>query len=107
MDISRGDSEIKRKKRNRLLLGGAGLLTVLLITLGLSRLSPAAPTVERASVVVDTVKRGEMLREVRGPGTLVPEDVRWIPAATEARVEKIVSLPGAVVTPESVILELS
>jgi HlyD family secretion protein len=107
MDIPRGESVIVAKKRKRLILGAAGLAAVLLITLGLSRLSPAAPTVERASVVVDTVKRGEMLREVRGPGTLVPEDIRWIPARNDARVERIVSLAGTITKPDTLILELS
>jgi HlyD family secretion protein len=107
MDIPRGESVLAEKRRKRLILGGAGLGTVLLLTLGLSRLGPAAPTVERASVLVDTVKRGGMVREVRGPGTLVPEDIRWIPATTDSRVEKIVVLPGAIVKPDTVILELS
>ena len=86
---------------------GVGVAAVVLLTLGVSRLKPAAPTVERATVVIDTVKRGEMVREVRGLGTLVPEDIRWIPALTEARVERRVLLPGTVVKPDSVILELS
>ena len=107
MDIPRGDSELKKRRRRRFILGGAGLAAVLVLTAGLSRLGPAAPSVERASVLVDTVKRGGMLREVRGPGTLVPEDVRWIPASTEGRVERIVVLPGAVVKPDTVVLELS
>ena len=79
---------------------------MLLITLGLSRLKPAAPCVERSTVWIDTVKRGPMLRQVRGLGTLVPEDVRWIPAQTEGRVERHVILPGTPVKPDSVILEL-
>jgi HlyD family secretion protein len=107
MDIPRGEAELVKRKRRRLLFGAAGIAGVLLVTLGLSRLGPAVPGVERASVLVDTVKRGSMLREVRGPGTLVPEDVRWIPATTEGRVEKIVVLPGAVVKPDTVVLELS
>src|SRR5262249_7968094 len=76
---------------------------------GLSRLRPAAPTVDRATIWADEVKRGPMLREVHGLGTLVPEDIRWIPAQTNARVEKIVMRPGvdAVVKPDSIILELS
>jgi HlyD family secretion protein len=78
-----------------------------LITLGLSRLKPAAPSVERATVWIDTVKRGPMLRQVRGLGTLVPEDIRWIPATTEGRVEKILTHPGTAVKPETVLLELS
>jgi HlyD family secretion protein len=82
-----------------LLLGG--------VTLGLSRLRPAAPTVDRAAVWTDEVKRGPMLREVRGLGTLVPEDIRWIAAQTDSRVDRIVLHPGASVKPDSIILELS
>jgi HlyD family secretion protein len=72
-----------------------------------SRLKPAAPGVDRATVWIDTVKRGPMIRQVRGSGTLVPEDIRWIPATTQGRVEKIVLRPGAQVKPETVILEMS
>jgi HlyD family secretion protein len=81
------------------------VIGVLLITIGLSRLKPAAPTVE--SAWIDTVKRGEMLRQVRGLGTLVPDEIRWIPAVTEGRVDRRVIEPGAEVKPDSVILELS
>lgn len=106
MDIQR--KGIGRKKRiRRIIYGTGGLVLVLLITLGLSRLEPAAPSVERATVWMDTVKRGEMLRQVRGTGTLVPEEIRWIPAVTEGRVERRVVLPGAEVKPDTVILELS
>ena len=73
----------------------------------ISRLKPAAISVDRAAVWVDTVKRGPMLRQVRGLGTLVPEDIRWIAASKEGRVEKIVVRPGAKVQPDTVILELS
>lgn len=76
-------------------------------TVALSRLKPAAPTVEASTVWRDTVKRGEMLRNVRGLGTLVPEEILFIPAINEGRVERIVVLPGAQVTPNSVILVLS
>jgi HlyD family secretion protein len=85
----------------------ASAVAVVLLTLGVSRLKPAAPTVERSTVVIDTVKRGEMVREVRGLGTLVPEEIRWIPAVTEARVERLVLLPGTRVARDSVVLELS
>ena len=74
--------------------------------MGLSRLKPAAPSVARSSVVIDTVKRGPMLRQVRGLGTLVPEEIRWIPAATEGRVERIVVQPGARVEADTVLIEL-
>ncbi len=62
---------------------------------------------DRATVWIDTVKRGPMLRQVRGSGTLVPEDIRWIPATTQGRVERILLRPGAEVKPDTVILELS
>ncbi len=106
MDIAR-PSQAAAKRRRRILIGAGGIAAVLLITLGLSRLKPAAPSVERATVLIDTVKRGELLRQVRGLGTLVPEEIRWIPAQTEGRVERLVLLPGAIVKPDSVILELS
>jgi HlyD family secretion protein len=77
------------------------------ITYGLSRLKPAAPTVERGTVWPDTVKRGPMIRQVRGMGTLVPEDILWIPAVSDGRVDKVVLRAGAEVSPESVLIELS
>ncbi len=77
------------------------------ITYGLSRLKPAAPSVDRNLVWVDTVQRGPMVRQVRGLGTLVPENIRWVAARTQARVETIILRPGAMVTPDSIILELS
>lgn len=106
MDIARPDRA--RKKRLRWAAYAIGVLILIpLITIALSRLEPAAPTVEKATIWVDTVKRGEMLRQVRGSGTLVPLEIRWIPAATEGRVERIVLLAGTAVEPSSVILELS
>src|SRR5438045_7007478 len=106
MDIVRNDLK-KLKQRKRIVIGAVAAVVVLLGILGLSRLEPAAPSVERSSVWLDTVKRGEMLREVRGPGTLVPKEIRWIAAETNARVERIVVKPGATVEPNTVILELS
>ena len=106
MDIAR-PSNVRQKRIRRTLYGAAGLAVVLLISLGVSRLKPAAPGVERATVWVDTVKRGPMLRDERGIGTLVPEDIRWIPATTVGRVERIVLRPGTEVMSGSVILELS
>ena len=85
----------------------AAVLMVVLISVALAQMKPAAPTVERATVWVDTVKRGSMVRQVRGLGTLVPEDTRWLPATTQGRVERIVLRPGAEVHASSVILELS
>src|SRR5262252_4826648 len=106
MDIAR-PSNLRKKRIRRALYAGAGLLAVVLVSVGLSRLKPAAPTVERAVVWPDTVKRGPMVRQVRGLGILTPEDTRWIPATTQVRVEKIVLRPGTPVKHDSVILELS
>jgi len=105
MDRPRIVSPHRKRIRQAAYAGGA--LALLLVTLGLSRLKPAAPSVDRSGVLIDAVKRGPMLREVRGLGTLVPEDVRWIPAAAEGRVERILILPGTFVKADSVILELS
>ncbi|MDQ2970348.1 MAG: efflux RND transporter periplasmic adaptor subunit [Acidobacteriota bacterium] len=108
MDIVREDVSEKRR-RKRVLLASAGVTVVLLITLGLSRLKPAAPTVEKSAVWLDTVKRGPMRREVRGPGSLVPESegILHISAATDARVERLLLQPGSPVKPSSILLELS
>jgi len=106
MDIARPD--IARKKRQRrILIGAGGALALLLLTLGVSRLKPAAPRVDRSAVWIDEVKRGPMLRQVRGLGSLVPEEIRWIAATTDGRVERRVILPGREVEADSVILELS
>lgn len=106
MDIAR-PVDVRRRRLRRALYGAGGLAVVLAITLGLSRLEPADPTVERATVWIDTVKRGPMLRQVRGIGALVPEDIRWIPATTEGRVEKILLQPGTTVEAAAIILVLS
>jgi HlyD family secretion protein len=109
MDIQRPASVARKKKLKQMAFAVAGLLVVGLVSVVLARLKPAAPTVERATVWVDTVKRGAMLRQVRGLGTLVPVDEarRWIPAMTQGRVERIVLRPGATVTPDTVVLELA
>jgi HlyD family secretion protein len=88
-------------------LGGGAMVALAVATVGLSRLEPAAPSIERSTLFMDTVKRGEMLREVRGNGTLVPEDIRWIPTVNAGRVERIVVLPGARVQADTVLVELS
>jgi HlyD family secretion protein len=106
VDIARPDFVRKRKIRLAI-CGAAALIALPTLTIGVSRLAPAAPVVERSTVWFDSVHRGEMLREVRGLGTLVPVDIRWIPAQTSARVNKIVLQSGAIVKPDSVILELS
>ncbi|PYM01819.1 MAG: RND transporter, partial [Verrucomicrobia bacterium] len=97
----------KQKRRRRILFASGGVLALIVITVALSHLKPAVPSVDRSTVWVDTVKRGPMVREVRGLGTLVPEEIRWIPANTEGRVEKIVVRPGTQVKADTVILELS
>jgi HlyD family secretion protein len=106
MDIAL-PSNARARAFRRVAYGAGVVLLVGAATLGLSRLRPAPPTVDRATVWVDTVKRGSMLREVRGLGTLVPEEIRWIPAQTEGRVDRILIRPGAVVKSDTVILELS
>jgi HlyD family secretion protein len=106
MDIPRPNNA-KEKRRRLFLFIGAGVVALAGITIFLARLKPAAPTVERSLVWIDTVKQGPMIRQVRGLGTLVPVDIRWIAARTSGRVERIVLRPGAVVQPDSVILELT
>ena len=107
VDIARPSSVVKKKKIRRTIYATAAAVVVLLITVGVSRLKPAAPSVDRAAVWIDTVKRGPMLRLVRGSGTLVPEEIRWVNTTTSGRVERIVLRPGATVAPGTVILELS
>lgn len=107
VDIARPASVKRKKKIRQAIYGGVALLAIVLITIGVSRLKPAAPGVERATVWIDVVKRGDIPRQVRGSGTLVPEDIRWIPARSAGRVERIDLRPGAIVKPDSVILELS
>jgi HlyD family secretion protein len=97
----------KKPNRRRFIYIGGGIAAVVLATVGLSRLRPAAPTVERGTLWLDTVRQGPMVREVRGPGTLVPEQIRWVSAVTAGRVEKKLVLPGARVTAGTVLMELS
>src|SRR4029079_595436 len=106
MDVQR-TGVAKQKKIRRAIIGGAILVVVLLITLGLNKLEPAAPSVEKETVWIDTVQRGPMLRQVRGPGTLVPEEVRFVSAPVEGRVEKIPNLPPVNVHPDTVVLEMT
>jgi HlyD family secretion protein len=109
MDIQRPASVKEAKKRKQIMLGAVAVIVIALVSVALARLRPAAPTVERATVWVDTVKRGPMVRQVRGLGTLIPVDEarRWVPASTQGRVERIVLRPGVQVTPDTVVLELS
>src|SRR4029079_8098951 len=106
MDIAR-PSNAKKKRIKQAIYAGVGLLAVVLVSVGLSRLKPAAPTVEGAGVWPGQVERGAMVRQVRGLGTLTPEDIRWIPATTQGRVERIILRPGTKVKAGDVILELT
>ncbi len=108
MDIAR-PSIAKQKRRRQIIYVAVGVVFLGLVTMGLSRLKPAAPTVERSTVWIDTVKRGSVLRQVRGLGTLVPIEgsIQFLPAITEGRVEKILELPGAQVKPDTILLEMS
>lgn len=106
MDIPRPNAA-KEKRRKRIIIASSGAAALIGVTFALSRLKPAAPTVERNLVWIGDVKRGPMVRQVRGLGTLVPEEIRWIAARTDGRVDRIVLRPGAIVTPDSVILVLS
>lgn len=106
MDIQR-PSNARAKKIRRLVYAAVALASVTGVTYGVTRLRPAAPAVDKATIWTDDVKRGPMIRDVRGIGTLVPIDIRWIPARTDSRVDRIVLRPGAIVKPGSIILELS
>src|SRR4029450_7838231 len=105
MDVARPASVAKRKKLRRIGFGVVGVLVIVLVSVVLARLKPAAPTVERATVWVDTVKRGPMVRQVRGLGTLVPVDEarRWVPASTQGRVDTHVLRPGRQVSPDTIV----
>src|SRR5579862_5574403 len=107
MDVPRGKEVARRKLMRRIVVIILVLAAIPLITWGLSRLKPAAPSVDAATVWIDSVKRGPMVRDVRGLGTLVVEQYMWIPAEFESRVDKINFLPGATVHPNDVIMVLS
>lgn len=103
MDIKRAPPS----KKKQYIAWGSGILAIVLVSLGISRLKPAAPSVERATLWVDSVRRGELLREVRAPGTLVPERIRIIAAVTAGRVEQLPVRPGVTVTPSTLLIEMS
>jgi len=107
MDISRPDIR-KKKRRQQFIMGGVALVVVAVAAYFVLRLKPAAPLVDRATIWTDTVKRGPLLRQVRGPGTLVPREdkIRLIPAETEATVLRIRVLPGAKVEPDTLLMDL-
>jgi multidrug resistance efflux pump len=95
------------KNRRRFLYLAAAIVAVVVTTVGLSRLKPAAPTVDLGTLWMDTVRKGPMVREVRGPGTLVPEEIRWISAVTPGRVDRVLVQPGVMVNENTLLLELS
>ena len=107
MAVKRDPAILKRKQRNRVIGGVIAVAAVIGLTVAVSQLQPAAPTVAGSAVYSGTVKRGPMVREVRGAGTLVPEDIRWISTTATGKVERLVLRAGAKVTPGTVILELS
>src|SRR5438477_5085752 len=108
MDIARPEFK-KQKRRRQVIWASMGLVCLGGVTVGVSRLKPAAPEVERSTVWTDTVKRGPMLRQVRGLGSLIPsqEFTRQIPAETEATVVRILKLPGSQVKADTLLLEMS
>lgn len=106
MDVPRTGVAAKKRKRRIVMIAGVAV-GLIVATFAISRLKPAVPSVDRSTVWIDTVKRGPMVRQVRGLGTLVPEEIRWIAAATEGRVEKIVIRPGTRVEPDTLILEMT
>src|SRR5687768_16009061 len=106
MDVPR-PHVAKQKRKKRIMIIAGSVLALITITFALSRLKLAVPSIDRWTVWIDTVKRGPMVRQVRGLGTLVPVDIRWIAANTDGRVEKIVIWPGTEVEPDTVILELT
>jgi HlyD family secretion protein len=102
--------DIKRappSKKKQYAIWGAGLVAIVIVSVGISRLTPAAPSVERGTLWLDAVKRGEMKREVHAAGTLLPEHVRIIAAVTAGRIERLPARPGDKVTPDAVIVDLS
>ncbi|HKY21401.1 MAG TPA: HlyD family efflux transporter periplasmic adaptor subunit [Vicinamibacterales bacterium] len=107
MDVARPPEVAEQRKRRRIMIGAAVLLLVVATTVALARLKPAAPTVEGGTLWIDSVKRGTMLRQVRGNGVLVPDEIRWITALTDGRVERVLVQPGTAVTADTVLLELS
>src|ERR1051325_9435514 len=107
MDIQRKKSGVRNRRVRTAIYVVIGVCVIAAVTLVVARLKPAAPTVERGTLLIDTVKRGQMLRQVRGNGTLVPEDVRVIAASTQGRVERILVQPGTEVNAGTLLIELS
>ncbi len=107
MDIARSPDHARSRRGRRWIFGGMGAMALIGVSLFIARLQPAVATVDKSSIWTDTVRRGPMVRQARGLGTLVPEEIRWIAAGTNARVERIAIYPGAIVQPDTLILVLS
>jgi HlyD family secretion protein len=107
MDVTRPPEVAQRRKRRRIMVGGIVLLFVILTTVALGRLKPAAPTVDGGTLWIDAVKRGTMLRQVRGVGVLIPDEIRWVTALTDGRIERVLVQPGTTVASDTILLELS
>lgn len=107
MDARRDPAIVKGERRRRIVIGVVAVVGLVLTTVAVSRLEPALPALPESSLWIRAVQRGPMIREVRGTGTLVPEEIRWITATSAGRIERIVLQPGAQVQPGTVILELS
>jgi HlyD family secretion protein len=107
MDVKRDPAILRRKKIRRAVFLGLAGVAVIVISVAVSRLKPAAPGVSASTLWYGTVTRGPLTVEVHGAGTLVPIDIRWIPATTSGRVDKLVLQPGAAVKPGTVILEMT
>lgn len=106
MDVQRPDLAASRR-RKRLVLAGIIVMLIAAAALGVARMKPAEPEVDRDALFIDTVKRGAMVRQVRGTGVLVPDEIRWIAAQTDARVEQILVRPGSNVSANTILVELT
>src|SRR5205814_2233679 len=107
MDVPISPALRKRRKVRRWFAFGSVAVALALVTVGLSKLHPAMPSVEKGSLYFGTVQRGEMVRQVRGNGSLVPEQIQFVQAETDGRVERILVQPGAIVTADTILMELS
>ena len=97
IDIARAPRIVVERRRRRMAIAAGVVLSVIAASAAFARLKPAAPSIEAGTVLIDTVKRGAFLLEVRGPGRLVPDDIRWVTALTDARVERVLVQPGTAV----------
>jgi HlyD family secretion protein len=106
MDVPRPFAA-KARRRRQIIYVAVGVALVASVTMGVSKLKPAAPAVDRSGLWIDTVRRGPMVRQVHGIGVLAPEEIRWIPTITDGRVEKILVRPGTLVKADTVLVILS